>query len=90
MGYEMVTVHLVTHLVPEKGTHPELEVSYAPPAGQSLDEATTVVHGDNELAEYILEMARRHGPWKKLTTRGWEALARANTEQLQKACFSGI
>lgn len=90
MEYETVNVHLVSHLVPEKGTHPRFDVALAPPEGESLDEATTVVHSDEELVEYILELARCQGPWKRFTKNGWEALARASSETVDSANFAGI
>lgn len=90
MGYEAVNVYLVSQLVAEKDSHPELDVVYAPPVGKSLEEATTVVHGDDELTEYIIELARSQGPWKKLTTDGWELLARANTKGIDSICSQGM
>lgn len=77
-SWESTTSHVVTRVVPEGEVHPEFDTVFCPPKGETLEEASiTLDGGTDELATYILESSDNQGPWKMLTSFGWEILARS-------------
>lgn len=79
------TTYLVSRVVPEKESHPEYDLTFSPPQGESVEEATTTLEGGNEqLAEYIIEIAENHGRWKILTAKGWKMLANSRVMKSKK------
>jgi hypothetical protein len=73
---QSTTSYVVTRAVPQTGAHPEFDCTLCPPSGDTIQEASvTLDGGDEQLANYILEMAETQGKWNVLTARGWEVLA---------------
>lgn len=83
--WESSTTYLVSRVVPEKESHPEYDLTFSPPPGESVEEATTTLEGgNNQLANYILKTAENHGRWKIITAKGWKVLANSGVMQSEK------
>lgn len=91
---ESSTTYVVTQAVPKTDAHPQFDRTLCPPSGETLEDASvTLDGGDEQLANYIQQMAEKHGCWKVLTARGWQALANSeinpSTIQQSKSIRSG-